>query len=105
MRMQPNVSAQPIGRQMQEAEVPAKERAVRPLAASARRERFATESSLCSEPALVRVNTCSVSIQALRRSAKPEARSRIATSFARGGGVGLLAGGATQRKIQAGRVS
>ena len=104
MQMQTRASVWPTGRQMQKAEVPAKERAVRPLAASARPERFATDSSLCSEPAFGRDCACSVSIQAVRRSAKPNARSRIATSFACGGGAGLLAGGATQRKIQAGRV-
>jgi hypothetical protein len=40
--------------------------------------------------------------QALRRSAKPNARGRAGTSCyaARAGGFGLFAGGATQRKMQ-----
>jgi hypothetical protein len=42
--------------------------------------------------------------QALRKSAKPSTESRAAFSFACGGGFGLLAGGATQRKMRAGRV-
>ena len=41
--------------------------------------------------------------QALRSSAKPKA-GRAATSFARGGGFGLFASGATQRTMRAGRV-
>jgi len=46
----------------------------------------------------------SLQIQALRRSAKPNARGRAGTSCfaARAGGVRLLAGVATQRTIQAG---
>jgi hypothetical protein len=41
---------------------------------------------------------------ALRRSAKPNARGRAATSYARGGSFCLLAGGATQRTMHAGQV-
>jgi len=43
-------------------------------------------------------------MQALRSGAKPNTRGRAATSFARGGGFGLFAGGATQRTMHAGRV-
>ena len=43
-------------------------------------------------------------MQAQRRSARPNTRGRAATSFARGGGFGVLAGGATQRTMRAGRV-
>jgi hypothetical protein len=43
-------------------------------------------------------------MQALRRSAKPNTTSRAATSFARGGGFGLFARGATQRTMRAGSV-
>jgi len=53
---------------------------------------------------LGQVTACSRQRQALRMSAKPNARGRAATSFARGGGFGLLAGGATQRTMRAGRV-
>jgi hypothetical protein len=44
--------------------------------------------------------------QALRSSAKPNASGRAGTSCcaARAGGFGLLAGGATQRTMRAGRV-
>ena len=102
-------------------------RAVRPasLAASARSKLFEAVSGLCSEPALSRgeegtknsmssgalaalceVTVCSEQIQALRRSAKPNTRGRAGTSCcaARAGGVRLLAGGATQRTMRAGRV-
>jgi hypothetical protein len=108
-------------------------RAVRPLAASARPQRFGTGSNHYAEPAsgieeevclsvhsllrepkkpmlgrakasLVRVTAYSESMQALRRSAKPNARGRAATSFARGGGFGSLAGGVTQRTMHAGSV-
>ena len=107
-------------------------RAVRPLAASALPQLFGAGSSLCTEPALsseekVRlpahsflertkspmlgkalvalgeVTAYSVQMQALRSSAKPNA-GRAATSFARGGGFGLFAGGATQRTMLAGSV-
>lgn len=43
-------------------------------------------------------------MQALRRSAKPNTAGRAATSFARGGGFGLFARGATQRTMRAGCV-
>ena len=43
-------------------------------------------------------------MQALRRSAKPNTTSRAATSYARGGGFGLFASGATQRTMRAGCV-
>ena len=108
-------------------------RAVRPLAASARPQRFGAGSGLCAEPslgieeeacwprhsflresknpmfgkalvALFEVTACSEQTQALRRSAKPNARGRAATRFARGGGFGLFAGGTTQRTMLAGRV-
>ena len=100
-------------------------RAVRPLAASARPQRFVAASCLRSEPALGveeevwlpelsgldqpknpmfgQVTACSEPIQALPRSAKPNT-GRAATSFACGGGFGLLASRATQRPIQAGSV-
>jgi len=118
---------------MQEAVAPANERAVRPLAASARLEWLGTGSTLCAEPAvtseekaflvahsflectknpmfgkaqlsLCEVTACSKQKQALRRSAKPNTRGRAATSFARGGGFGLFAVGATQRTMLAGCV-
>ena len=108
-------------------------RAVRPLAASARPKQLGTASSLCAEPAfgaeqgaywpalgfLVRfknpmfgkalvapstVSGRSEQMHALRRSAKPNTRGRAATSFARGGGFGLLAGSTTQRTMRAGSV-
>ena len=110
-------------------------RAVRPLAASARSKRFDAASSLYAEPALssaeesclplqgflavpkssmfgkvlaalCEVTACLEPMQALRRSAKPNARGRAGTSCcaARAGGVRLLAGGATQRTMRAGRV-
>ena len=41
---------------------------------------------------------------ASRRSARPGCSSRAATSFARGGGFGLFASGATQRTMRAGSV-
>ena len=52
------------------------------------------------------VPACSEPRQALRRSAKPNTRGRAGTSCfaARAGGVRLLAGGATQRTMRAGRV-
>ena len=53
--------------------------------------------------ALGEVTAYSVQMQALRSSAKPNA-GRAATSFARGGGFGLFAGGATQRTMLAGSV-
>ena len=105
------------------------------LAASARPEWFVADSSLRTEPALSQVEKasrpapsflggarnpmfgkaqvalCKVTafskqMQALRRSAKPNTRSRAGTSCcaARAGGFGLLAGGATQRTMRAGRV-
>ena len=43
-------------------------------------------------------------MQALRSGAKPNTRGRAATSFARGGGFGLFAGGTTQRAMLAGFV-
>jgi hypothetical protein len=43
-------------------------------------------------------------VKALRSSAKPNTRVGAATSFARGGGFGLLASVATQRTMRAGRV-
>jgi hypothetical protein len=48
----------------------------------------------------------SLQTQALRRSAKPNTRGRAGTSCfaARAGGFGLLASGATQRTMRAGRV-
>jgi len=102
-------------------------RAVRPasLAASARPQRFDPGSGSCAEPALsskqestrspmfgkarealCKVTARSKQIHALRRSAKPNARGRAGTSCwaARAGGVRLLAGGATQRTMRAGRV-
>ena len=53
---------------------------------------------------LGQVMACLAPMQALRRSAKPNTRVRAATSFARGGGFGLLASGATQRTMRAGCV-
>ena len=79
-------------------------RAVRPSAASARPERFGTDASLCIEPALGSEEACTVSKQALRRSPRPITRGPAATGFSRRGGFGLLAGGATQRTMRAGRV-
>jgi hypothetical protein len=108
-------------------------RAVRPLAASAPPQRFVAGSGLCAEPSFGieenaclqehsfliepknpmlgkaevsfgQVTACSESMQALRRSAKPNTRSRAATSFARGGGFGVFAGGVTQRTMRAGCV-
>ena len=101
-------------------------RAVRPLAASARSQRFVACSGLCAEPSfhieekaclprhsfleqpkrpmLGQVTASSKPMQALRRSAKPNTRGRAATSFARGGGFGLFAGGVTQRTMHAGCV-
>jgi hypothetical protein len=107
-------------------------RAVRPSAASARPKRFAASSVLCAEPALSgEEKACrsaigghtgfknpmfgkalcmpggvaaSKQMQALRRSAKPNAGGRAATSFARGGGFGSFASGVTQRKMRAGSV-
>ena len=107
-------------------------RAVRPLAASALPQWFVAGSSLCIEPALGseekvclpahsflestknpmfgkalvalgEVTACSVQMQALRGSAKSNAGC-AATSFARGGGFGLLASGVTQRTMLAGSV-
>ena len=107
-------------------------RAVRPLAASALPQWLVASTNLCSAPALSSeekvclpahsflgglknsmfgkarvalgaVTACSVQIQALRGSAKPNT-GRAATSFARGGGFGSLAGGATQRTMPAGSV-
>jgi len=43
-------------------------------------------------------------LSASRRSARPGCSGRAATSFARGGGFGLLAGCATQRTVRAGSV-
>ncbi len=114
---------------------PVPARAVRPLAASARPKLFGTASSLSAEPALSteegaflpalgyparfknpmvgkalvarsEVSACSEKTQALRRSAKPNTRSRAGTSCcaARAGGVRLLAGGVTQRTMRAGSV-
>jgi hypothetical protein len=102
-------------------------RAVRPasLAASARPKRFDPDSGSCIEPALssevegswnpmfgkAQVALCKVTarskqMQALRRSAKPNAKGRAGTSCcaARAGGFGLLASGATQRTVRAGCV-
>jgi len=104
-------------------------RAVRPLAASARSQRLGTGSGLFAEPSfgieeeaslpwhsfliepknpaarvsLWQVTACSERTQALRGSEKPNTGGRAATSFARGGGLGLFAGGATQRRIRTGR--
>jgi hypothetical protein len=50
------------------------------------------------------ITACSKQMQTLRRSAKPKTRGRAATSFARGGGFGLLASGVTQRTMRAGSV-
>jgi hypothetical protein len=131
MQIQAFASAQPRVRAIQEAVASAAARAVRPLAASARPERVDAIAGLCTEPAfssqettcwvahrfvvrangpmfgkarisLSEVTACSVQRQALRRSAKPNARGRAATSFARGGGFGLFAGGVTQRTMRAG---
>ena len=52
---------------------------------------------------LGQVTACSEQRQALRGGAKQNAGC-AATSFARGGGFGLFAGGATQRTMRAGRV-
>ena len=102
-------------------------RAVRPasLAASARPQRFDPNSCSCTEPASsseqestrtpilseARAASCNLTVrskqmQALRGSAKPNTRGRAGTSCcaARAGGVRLLAGGATQRTMRAGRV-
>ena len=107
-------------------------RAVRPLAASALPQWFGAGASLCTEPALGcgekvclpvhsflestmnpmfgkarvalgAVTACSVQTQALRGSVKPNTGC-AATSFARGGGFGLFACGATQRTMHAGSV-
>lgn len=131
--MRARSNAVPHGRQMQEAAAPANAWAVRPLAASARPKQFDAGSGLCIEPSLgseekarwsalgihtrlknpmfgkalamlCEVTACSMQMQALRRSAKPNTRGRAATSFARGGGFGSFAGGVTQRKMRAGRV-
>ena len=112
---------------------PVPARAVRPLAASARPKQFGTASSLSAEPAfsseeeaylpalgyLVRfknpmfgkavvarseVSACPEKTQALRRGAKPNARGRAATSFARGGGFGLFVRRITQRTMRAASV-
>ena len=53
--------------------------------------------------ALGAVTACSLQIKALRGSAEPNT-GRAATSFARGGGFGLLASGVTQRTMLAGSV-
>jgi hypothetical protein len=102
-------------------------RAVRPasLAASARPQRFDPNSCSRTEPALsselestrttilseagaasYNLTVRSKQMQALRRSEKPNTRGRAGTSCcaARAGGVRLLAGGATQRTMLAGRV-
>jgi len=132
MQMQASSNAQPHGSPMQEAVAPANEWAVRPLAASARPEWFVAGSVLCAEPALsseenacwvahsfletkhpmlgkarvelCEVTACSMPIQAMRSSAKPNARGRAATSFARGGGFGLFSSSTTQRTMRAGCV-
>jgi hypothetical protein len=101
--------------------------AVRPasLAASAQPQRFDPSTCSRTEPALsskqrstrspmfgkAREALCEVTahskqMQALRRSAKPNSRDRAGTSCcaARAGGFGLLASGATQRTMRAGRV-
>jgi hypothetical protein len=59
-----------------------------------------------AQEAPCKVTARSAPIRALRRSAKPNTRGRAGTSCcaARAGGVRLLAGGATQRTIRAGRV-
>ena len=131
--MRARSNALPLGRQMQEAVAPAIERAVRPLAASARPKQFVASSGLCAEPAvsseekacwpmsgflkctknpmfgkvvvaLCEATACSEQEQALRRSAKPNARGGAATSFARGGGFGSFAGSTPQRTMRAGSV-
>ena len=110
-------------------------RAVRPAAASARPHWFVAISTLRTMPALkhatrafrpeptvfegrknamfgkargalCEVMACSLQMQALRTSAKPNARGRAGTSCsaARAGGVRLLASGTTQRTMRAGRV-
>jgi hypothetical protein len=92
-------------------------RAVRPLAASARLERFGKDSGLCAELALSsQEKTCVPAhsllreskkrMQALRRGAKPNTRGRAGTSCfaARAGGFGFLAHCATQRTMHAGSV-
>jgi hypothetical protein len=108
-------------------------RAVRPLAASARPQRFAAGSGLRAEPALgIEEKACWVThsfterikkpmfgkaqvllgevtafseqTQALRRSAKPNTRGCAATSFARGGSFCWFASGVTQRTMRAGSV-
>jgi hypothetical protein len=52
---------------------------------------------------LWRVTARSEPMQALRSRAKPKTVG-VATSFARGGGFGLFASGATQRTMRAGSV-
>jgi hypothetical protein len=107
-------------------------RAVRPLAASAPTRWLVASTSLYAEPALGQrengfvashsflghaqksmfgkaqiglwqVTARSEPMQALRSRAKPKTVG-AATSFARGGGFGLLASGATQRTMHAGSV-
>ena len=134
MQIHAHASAQPQRSRMQEAVAPVNARAARPLAVSARPKWFGAGSALCAEPALSteeqacfpahsffrntknpmhikalaslgQVTGSSKPMQALRGSAKPNTRGRAATSFARGGGFGLLAGGGvTQRTMRAGRV-
>jgi hypothetical protein len=120
---------------MQEVVVPAIERAARPLAVSALSwwfvagASFSVELEGCNERnrrwprpsflgsfqksmlgkalvALRQVTACSVQIQALRSSAKPNARSRAGTRCfaARAGSLRLRASGVTQRTMRAGFV-
>ena len=106
-------------------------RAVRPLAASARPQRFVAGSGLGAEPSLGieeedcllghslvgepknrmlggvevslgQVTAWSESKQALRSGVMPKTGGRAASGFAHSGSFGLLAGGATQRKMRAG---
>jgi hypothetical protein len=71
---------------------------------SAASSAFAGRGGGRKNPGFSKARLYVIKTQALRRSAKPNTKGRAATSFARGGGFGLLASGATQRKMRAGRV-
>ena len=127
-----SLGSEPHGKAVYSVGQPASARAARPPAVSAPTRWLAASASLYAEPALEQrengfvashsfpgqalnsmfgkaqvelgqVTACSEQRQALRGGTKPNA-GRAATSFARGGGCGVLASGVTQRTIRAGCV-
>ena len=118
-RIQMPVLAEPSSRDRTAAKtsVRAFARAARPLASGARSSPFVAgasrkaKTSLTARPQSKECAACLCALklackatQALRRGAKPKSAGRAGTSFARAGGFGMFASGATQRTMRAGVV-